>query len=238
METPGSSHPQTTPLPQELPVTSVNRPESRGVQELTSESRSRRSQEPAGQPEGLTHDPQSEPGKSFPEIGLRKKIMIILTVNIVLLGSLVSLLGLISQKARQVQFLNSQIAATVSESEWETVIQELAISQREIKELAALFPDEVELIAFVKIIDQGKGSGLVTHFSFASDEPVKDKTGFVGIPLVIELSGTWSQVNQTLDEIQNLPFIVRAITVEITAVSESEFKARLGGILYVNEAFN
>jgi Tfp pilus assembly protein PilO len=63
-----------------------------------------------------------------------------------------------------------------------------------------------------------------------------DKTGNYGIPVIIELNGAWESIGQDLQEIQKLPFLLRAISIDAEPDKENEsmIQFKYGGFLYVD----
>ena len=59
-------------------------------------------------------------------------------------------------------------------------------------------------------------------------------------PFIMKFEGTWENIDKDLQKIQKLPFIVRAVTIniEISEKVPGSVILRYGGFLYVNETFN
>lgn len=165
------------------------------------------------------------------------KVAILGIADLLCIMILIWLLTRLPEKAGELKNLRSlQRKASVENAA--VIEKEIMLSQVKTDKLAALFPDEAGLINFVKEIDRLKSGGIATHFSFASNKVVKDKTGVLGLPLLIEFRGSWSEVDTALQKVQELPFLIRAVNVEVRQLPESEFiNLRYGGVLYVDESF-
>jgi len=191
-------------------------------------------------PANLIPNIATEAGKVKPNktsSDLLVKVMILGIINLVIVIILIFLLGAISQKAQELKKLRT-LKAKAAQADLETIQLDIAASKDKADKLTAIFPDETGLVSFTKGIDKLKQDKLVSHFSFASDDVVKDKTGFLGLPLVLEFRGTWSQIDQALKNIYQLPFFIRAINVEVKKIpGEGEVSFKYGGILYVSQNF-
>jgi hypothetical protein len=166
------------------------------------------------------------------------KDIILGVLNLVFVVSLVVLLGRLPGKANEFKRLRNESLDTAAKSSIEIAGLELEASRKKADKISAFFPDDAGLIDFVNQIDVLKEEGLVSRFSFTSEEAIRDRTGYYGIPVFIEFSGTWSQVGVGLQRVQNLPYLLRAVSIETTVKPEEnlvEFK--YGGFLYVDESF-
>ena len=165
-------------------------------------------------------------------------ILILGIVNLVCLFVLIFILSLLPRKAEELKNLRSLIAKANSQSSNEIILAEISAAKKKTEKLTSLFPDENGLVKFTGQIDNLKNQGAVINFSFAKDIAVKDKTGLIGLPIVIEISGTNTQADSALRQIQNMPFLLRAINIEIKKIEDAKIRLKFGGILYVNENFS
>ena len=165
-------------------------------------------------------------------------ILILGIVNLVCLLVLIFILTLLPRKAEELKNLRSLIAKANSQNSNEIIIAEISAAKNKTEKLVDLFPDENGLVKFASQIDSLKNQGTVINFSFAKDTAVKDKTGLIGLPIVIEISGTNTQVDLVLKQIQNMPFFLRAINIEIKEIEDKKIRLKFGGILYVKENFS
>jgi Tfp pilus assembly protein PilO len=165
------------------------------------------------------------------------KILIFILINFLALIFLGLLLNSLKGKTLEMKKMKN-LAAETSRVNLENLETEIAETQDKSEQLATVFPNEEGLIGFIQKIDELKKDKYLTYFSFAADNILKDKTGYSGLPLVLEAKGSWQQIGETLSKIYSLPFIVRPINVEIRQVAGNEMNLKLGGILYVSKNFN
>jgi len=105
-------------------------------------------------------------------------------------------------------------------------------------ELSDLFLDEPGVVGFVDEVEKLKSEdGPFQRVVFAGQKEVKDKTGNYGIPVVIELRGTWDALDQVMGRIDELPFLFRPanILVEPLLSEEGLIDLKYGGFLYVDD---
>jgi Tfp pilus assembly protein PilO len=163
------------------------------------------------------------------------KDILLAIVNIAFIVALVFLLGELPKKALELKKLkNDELEASVK-SKVQIAEYDLLSSGEKADDLAKLLPDDEGLIEFVKEIDKLKEAGLVTRFSFASEQAVKDNNKNFGIPLIIEFSGTWAQISDGLQRLEGLPYLLRAISIEVRKNQEGILSYKYGGFLYVSE---
>ena len=165
-------------------------------------------------------------------------VLIIGLVDLVCLFVLVLLLGILPQKAEELKTLRSLNTKNSLQKTNNEIMAEIASGKIIIDKLEAFFPDENGLVKFTEQIDKLKNQGVVSYFSFASNEVVQDKTKYIGLPIIIEFQGTARQVENGLKSIQSLPYMLRTIDIEIKKQDEEKVNLRYGGILYVNENFS
>jgi len=159
-------------------------------------------------------------------------------LDLICLLALLFLLTNLPQKGEKINLLRSQNFQAAAISGDQSLINNLSQAQIKADQLQALYPNEARLLKFVEGIDRLKDTGVISRFSFANDDPVKDKTGYIGVPIVIEFRGTWPQISQTLKSVQDLPFLIRAIDIEISQIPNQGIQRLMfGGVLYVAENF-
>jgi Tfp pilus assembly protein PilO len=161
---------------------------------------------------------------------------ILIGINILFVLVTIFLVSQMSTKGKEMKELRTkQLATNVSTS---TVAQEELEKHKEHSDkVLSVFPDDDQLIEFVAKIDELKRAGGVTGFSFASDLPIKDPLGLLGLPVLVEMKGSLDQVNQSVVALQNLPFILRPVKTEIEKNDDGTFEVRWGGFLYVDQNF-
>ena len=158
-------------------------------------------------------------------------------VNLGLVLSTVFLLGRLPARASEFNKARNASISKSTKSEVEVAGLEIAASKEKADKLNSLFPDEAGLIGFVREIDRLKEEGLVTRFAFASERAIKDKTGYFGIPVIIEFRGGWFEIGQGLTRLNETPYLLRAVTIEANRSSEGGnlIIFKYGGFLYVDE---
>ncbi len=158
-------------------------------------------------------------------------------VNLVFVVLLIIFLGKLPARAKELRRVKSEDLSNVAKSTIEIAGMEVEGSREKVQELEKLFPDEEGLLGFVREIDIFKEAGVIFSFSFASEKYVRDKTGYHGIPFVVEFQGTWDQISEGLDKFQALPFLFRAVSIETEVLGEEGLiRFRYGGFLYVDES--
>ena len=162
-------------------------------------------------------------------------VFVLLVVDALVLVVYIILIGNMSIKADEVKVLkNTELQGTLG-SDTTAVQADVTASQDKIDALRGRFADELGIVSFVRAIDELKRAGVVTEFSFASDEPVTDTLGFSGLPYVVSFTGAVVDIDRALRTMQALPLMQRAITVETQTAESGEgaMTLRYGGILYV-----
>jgi hypothetical protein len=162
----------------------------------------------------------------------------LIVLNFIFVIVLAFILSKLPGKAKELKELINQELQAEKVGGTQLVNLEIENMKPKTEKLEALFPDERGLVDFVRDLDELKNQGFITNFNFASKEPVKDKTGLYGVPVIIEFRGSWSQIGEGLLRLQNLPFMFRAVKVETEFKPlESVIQLKYGGFLYVNENF-
>lgn len=130
---------------------------------------------------------------------------------------------------------NEELKISASNGIDATEVQ-LESSKKKADEIIARFPNESGIIHFIDQIDKLKEEGLVLNFSFAKEEYVKDRTGYLNIPIIIEFVGTWEQIDRGLRELDKTSYILRPVSVDVEVDTENQIvNYKYGGYLYVDE---
>jgi Tfp pilus assembly protein PilO len=157
-------------------------------------------------------------------------------LNIIFLLISVFLASRMETAGKQIKELRTkQVAQTEASSTVAT--EELSKYKAQYEKVLEAFPSENEVIGFVSQIDGLKKAGVVSGFSFASDIPLKDKNGILGLPILIEAKGSLEQINAAVEAIEKLPVILSAVKTEITKVEDGSYLMRWGGFLYVDQNY-
>lgn len=166
-----------------------------------------------------------------------KRVVVVSLINIVGIITILVLLGRLPTMASELKQVKNALLAAERTTEANVAELELQSHEEVINKLLGVIPDEAGLIGFVQEIEALKEQGSVKRFSFANQIPVYDKTGFLGIPVAIELEGNWEQIGNDLVKLQELPYLFRPISVNIRERDESYLiNVMYGGFLYVDES--
>ena len=83
--------------------------------------------------------------------------------------------------------------------------------------------------------------GVLVGFNFANKEAIKDVSGYYGIPIAIEFSGSWEGIVRDLERFEKLPYLMRPIKAEVNTIPDEDNKNvinfKYGIFLYVDESF-
>lgn len=110
--------------------------------------------------------------------------------------------------------------------------------------LDKLFITDSGVIDFVSDVENLNESGAIRRVSFSSPDPVKDKSGSFGRPIIIQLRGNWNQIDQAMKNIHDLPYLFRPVRIEIERLSPEEggpgdaIEVGYGGLLYIKDPEN
>lgn len=158
-------------------------------------------------------------------------------VNLAFIVSLVVLLGKLPGQAKELKILRNASLNTAAKSSIEIAGLELEASREKAERINSLFPDDGGLIDFVNQIDALKEEGVISRFSFTSEEVIRDRTGYYGIPVFIEFTGSWGLVGEGLSSVQSLPYLLRAVGIQTEVKPEENLVIfKYGGFLYVDES--
>jgi hypothetical protein len=170
----------------------------------------------------------------FSQFPISKKEAILIVINLIsliFLFVILSKLPKVANDLRQARIINAKDDASISFEYNKTVS-----FKPDLDKLSALFLDDAGVVSFVNAIEKLKSSNsAIQKVSFTAQKAVKDRTGNYGIPVVIELSGTWDQIGSDLEHIQTLPYLYRAVTFEShpTVGDRDIVDVKYGILLYV-----
>ena len=158
-------------------------------------------------------------------------------INLVGVAGIIYFDRSIAKKAIEVKNLRSEQIG-LSNQNSEVIRNSIEQYQKKGEVLAQVFPNDAGLVDFANELDRIRKEGKIVGFTFVAEEAVKDKTGSLGIPVLIEIKGTWAEIDTDLRKIQALPFLLRAIQVEAgPALEEGQIDFTFGGFLYVGKDF-
>ncbi len=183
----------------------------------------------------LKNDGDDKKGKGKSKF--TKKVIFFGVINLLAVVVLLVLLNELPKKALELKTLvNAGIKAEASSRVNYTDL-ELQTNKEMIDKISKLFPNDEGLVDFIKFIEGVKAEGVLVNFSFASKEPVRDKTANLGIPVILEFRGSWGQIDNDLQKLQKAPYLFRPITVEAKPhLEENVVELMYGGFLYVDES--
>ncbi len=168
-------------------------------------------------------------------------IVVLNTINLLVLSVTAILLVNLPKKADEVKEQRNSLVSSITSSDIQNVRKEIELYKDKTSRLKSFFPDDSGLIDFVKEVEEIKEGGVLTGFSFANKEVVKDATGYYGIPIVLQFTGSWPDISRDVEQFEKLPYLVRPIKVESTTSLDGDGKNvvnfKYGFFLYVNESF-
>jgi hypothetical protein len=135
-------------------------------------------------------------------------------------------------KSLKIQEIKNEEAEGLGTTEIET-------ASPKAKKMSELFLDEAGIVNFVNDVElQKTEGGAISKVAFASQKAVGDKTGNYGVPIVIELAGSWESIDKDLQKIDQLPYLFRPVQIEIGYDEENPEVViyKYGIFLYVRES--
>lgn len=164
------------------------------------------------------------------------KVIFLIGVNIFCVIVIALVLTSLPKGALELQNARLDKINNESQSNMDLIKNEVTNFEEELAQLKSYFPDDLGIVTLANKIDSLKLQGVITEFSFASDTIVKDKTGYGGIPIKIEMKGTKDQLNGAFSELDKIGVSMRPIIFDIQKTDEiSAYSMSLGYFLYVYE---
>lgn len=161
---------------------------------------------------------------------------ILIAINIFSVALLLFLLFKLPEEAKKVH--DFRVLIQKSENIQQAEILGLEIAKEKTDKLKTLFLNDEGIVKFVNAIESLKQNNQsIKKIEFPSQEVIKDKTGNMAIPVIIELSGDWLELGKSLSEIESLPYLFRPVSVDIkpNKLDQGKFDIKYGGALYVSE---
>ncbi|KKQ41670.1 MAG: hypothetical protein US60_C0032G0011 [Microgenomates group bacterium GW2011_GWC1_37_8] len=147
------------------------------------------------------------------KLPLALKDMILGIINLILVILLVIILLRFPDKAKELKDI--RIDAIKNEESVSYQFDKIASAKVKADELSSLFVNDSGVVDFVNDLEKIKNeNGTIKSITFANQQAIKDKTGSFGIPVVIELQGSWEKIDSDLQRIDGLPYLFRAAKVE------------------------
>lgn len=160
------------------------------------------------------------------------RIIFLGVINLFLLASLVFALF----KVRSLSAGLSSIESTDKPNlaNLDVLRSQLASNKTKVENMENYIASEVDIIDYVQSLDNLKNAGDITDFSFVSNEKINDKTSNSGYLLKITINGDLGRIENTINNINNLPFLARPVSFEM-ARDENVYNVVYDVILYTNE---
>lgn len=164
-----------------------------------------------------------------------KSFIFLFVIDLLLLLASVFLIVNLPKKATELNRARSEEQKVIESKKIDVTSLEYAPTKESVDKLSSFYPEEDGLIDFIEKIEVLKGEGKLKNFSLVGQNAVKDRTGAYGIPFIVEFEGTWEEINLSLQEFQKLPYLVRAVDVEIKLIDVKTVNFKYGGFLYVSD---
>lgn len=165
-----------------------------------------------------------------------KTDIVLLLVNLASLVSLFFLLYKIPILVADFKKLENELNTMSENPELGNV--QIDQNRSKLEKINSSFLEKTNIVNFVNDIETIKTEGTsISKVTFTSETPVRDKTGNLGYPVVIEFSGNWDRISEDLYEIEKLQYLFRPVRLESqkSLTEEGVILLRYGGILYVKD---
>lgn len=157
-------------------------------------------------------------------------------INFLCIVAIVFLIAKFPTKSQELKSERTQ--AFLDDVGFSYELSEISSGKDKADEIESRFVNDSGVVDFVNELEKIKAdSGLINKISFPSQKAVEDKaTGQYGIPVRIEFRGNLDLIIDDINKIQNLPFIVRTITIDSARDAEdpSVVNLKYGGFIYVD----
>jgi len=164
-----------------------------------------------------------------------KSWIALLLVDFIMLALSIFILVSLPNKAAELNKARSDEEKVIESKKVDITGLEYKPTKDTVDKLLSYYPEELGLINFIETVEDMNEEGSVKNFSIIGENAVKDKTGAYGIPFIVEFEGSWEKIGQSLQELQKLPYLIRAIDVEVDTVDEKTVSFKYGGFLYVSD---
>lgn len=164
------------------------------------------------------------------------KVGVLIVTDILCLFGIFHLGSGLDAQATEAQKLMSQKIQNSTQNQSQILESELEKYATQIETLQKYFPNESSIVDFISAINNLKNAGIISNFSFVSDA-VKDKQGFVGIPVTVDVVGDINVVNSGFSAVVQLPYLIKPVVLSINQSADGVVTAKLGGFVYVDKNF-
>lgn len=164
------------------------------------------------------------------------KDIILAVINLATIIFLVIILSRFSQSASELKDLRNQSLVEGPTVNLQT--SEIESSKDKAKSLENLFLEESGVVDFVNEVEKVRAKGRsIVKVTFASNKAIKDRTENFGVPIIIEMKGSWQSIGLDLEDIEKIPFLFRSAMIESRLGEDdpSVVHFKYGLFLYVNE---
>lgn len=168
------------------------------------------------------------------KLPLTSKDVILGAINLITIVFLIIILTRFPQKAQELKSLRNESLIEGPKVTFET--SEIELSKTKADALRGLFLDESGVVNFVNEVEKIRTKGRsIVKVTFTSQKAIQDRTENFGVPIVIEMKGSWDAIGQDLEDIEKLPFLFRSAVIEVRTDSEdpSVIDFKYGVLLYV-----
>ncbi|KKQ49078.1 MAG: hypothetical protein US67_C0019G0012 [Candidatus Woesebacteria bacterium GW2011_GWD1_38_10] len=164
-----------------------------------------------------------------------KSWVMLIILDIILFSISLYFIVNLPKKAEELNKVRSDEQKVVESKKIDVTGLEHIPTKESVDKLSTYFPEEAGIINFIERLERLREEGYIKNFSLVGQNAVQDKTSFYGLPFIIEFEGSWENVEVSLQEFQKLPYLVRAINVEVKTLDENRISFKYGGFLYVSE---
>jgi hypothetical protein len=175
---------------------------------------------------------------------LMLRSLILNVVNAVLLISTIFIFTRLPGLAAKIKEARTKELSTPSAADSQVLEAELSDNFAKLDQLELLFAKESRILDFVREIDTLKKEGVVTRFSFESNDVVQDVSKNFGLKIAIDFTGDLERVNTAINKVESLSYLIKPESAELL-VTKSQVEGesdtityRLKGVLYVDKSLS
>jgi hypothetical protein len=157
-------------------------------------------------------------------------------INLLSIIFLVFLLIKLPQKAEELKEL--RIEDLKDSQNLNVVSPTFESDKKKSTDLQKLFLDDFGVVNFTVDIEKLKTlNPAIQKVTFTSQKPIKDRLGFLGLPVVIILEGDWNTIGQAMNSLEALPYLFRPVSIksDIKKDDPNVIVLNYGGLLYVGD---
>lgn len=159
--------------------------------------------------------------KKYPKPLLKSTIANIM--NVILIIVIMVLIRKIPSKAQSIKELTNQKVAAQEKIDLEVLDAGLQNNQDKIQKLDSLYANEKEILPVIEALSRLKNEGYIEEFNIA-DNPIKDKSGQIGLPLLIKGVGSRESVDATLKQFHSMGKIIKPEKINLKIEENISFE--------------